>query len=149
MKTKKSISKILLIAMVAVFTGCSKFEEGGLVKKADENIPGTWTLSQYQRNGVDETDSIQVSNFTETYSENGAFLRSYNHTGGTETEDGTWSINDDNEDIHLSDVSSINNFSTHHSTLSTSAVHVLKLTEDELWYTFDNGGDTHEFHFVK
>lgn len=150
MKTKKSVSKIILIALVAVFTGCSKYDEGGLVGKADERIIGTWKLDQYHRNGADETSTLYISNYHEIYYEDGTIAHSYvEQDGDNHADTGKWSFKNDNREIHTSDLSSIGDFSPIHSSVSSSTFHILKLDKDDYWYYFENGGDTHEFRFKK
>ena len=64
-------------------------------------------------------------------------------------EEGEFSINEDDMSIHISGVSSIADFSDAHSTLSTSTVDVITIDDTEYVYSFENGGDKHEFRFMK
>ena len=64
-------------------------------------------------------------------------------------ETGKFSINEDDMSIHISDVSSIADFSAANSTLSTSTVDVITIDNTEYVYSFENGGDMHEFRFIK
>ena len=148
LKKLKTYFAIFLIAFI--FTSCEKYAEGGAVKKSDKRIIGAWTFSSYLRNGTNETDLVYISNLKETYTDGGVYSRSYNLLDGTPfSEDGSWSFASDNLSVNISNVSSLGEFSAANSTLSASSYTIKKLTKDEYWYTFDNGGDTHEFHFVK
>jgi len=64
-------------------------------------------------------------------------------------ETGKFDIKEDDMSIHISDVSSIADFSDHHSTLSSSILHVETINDTEFVYSFENGGDNHEFRFIK
>jgi len=59
-----------------------------------------------------------------------------------------WIFSEDQRSLHISDVRSIEDFSNAHSTLSSAVLYILKLTESEYWYEFENGGDNHEFRFI-
>lgn len=116
----------------------------------EEHIEGTWELQSYLRNDVDETPEMKIEEYLETYQFDGTYTRSYidgNQNPVQET--GEFSINEENSSIHISDVSSISEFSEEHSTLSTSTIDVLILDETEYAYSFENGGDKHEFRFFK
>ena len=116
----------------------------------EDYIAGTWELKTYLRNGVEETSNINISDYKETYILYEVYLRSY--TDGKQQsleETGKFDINQDDMSIHISDVSSIADFSNHHSTLSTSIIHVETINETEFVYSFENGGDRHEFRFIK
>ena len=145
-------SKVLFLVMAGLIllSQCATYEDGGSIKKASDNILGTFNFSTYIRNGVDETNTVLVTNYSESYLEGGTLNREYtDDEGQNESESGRWTFNEDNTAISISDVSSIGEWSAEHSTLSTSSVTVLRLNETELWYQFENGGDTHEFRFLK
>jgi len=139
---------VLSIVLTATMMSCSKYEEGGLVSRAEKSLTeNPWNLSQYLRNGDDETDQLLISNFIETFSESGEITRSYVDTDGDNfNESGTWSFDNDKKQVNITGVSSVE-LTDETSTVSTSDYNVIKLTKDEFWYSFENGGDTHEFHF--
>ena len=68
-------------------------------------------------------------------------------SGDPKNESGTWSLDSDKMKIGVSGTGSYE-LTAQTSTVSTSSYIILKLTKDELWYEFDNGGSTHEFHLV-
>jgi hypothetical protein len=131
----------LLLAML--FTSCSDV-------LPEDHIAGTWELKSYARNNIDETSEIKIANYEETYILGGTFQRNYlDGKQNQVNETGKFDINEDNRTIHLSDISSIADFSNDHSTLSTSAINVVILEETEFVYSFENGGDKHAFRFIK
>jgi len=102
------------------------------------------------RNNVDETSEMHISEYEESYSLDGVYSRNY--VDGKQNlveEEGEFSINEDDMSIHISGVSSIADFSDAHSTLSTSTVDVITIDDTEYVYSFENGGDKHEFRFMK
>ena len=134
---------LFILALTALFTSCSDV-------LIEDYIAGSWELKTYLRNDVDETPEIYVSNYMETYVVDGTLSRRYVDGKKLLTEEsGKFSINEDNMTIHVSDISSIADFSEHHSTLSSSILKVETIDETEFVYTFENGGDKHEFRFLK
>ena len=139
MKSKVMIS--LFLAML--FTSCSDV-------LIEDYIAGTWELKGYARNNIDETSEIHIAGYEETYILGGTFQRNYLDGKQNQVDEtGKFDINEDNRTIHLSDISSIADFSNEHSTLSTSTIKVVILDETEFVYSFENGGDKHAFRFIK
>ena len=151
MKTTKKVSyRILILGLVVFFTtGCEKYEEGGLVSKAEKRLTeNKWKLDKYFRNGNGETSQLLISNFIETFSEGGTLTRSYTDKHGDPfSETGVWQFDNDKQQINLTGVGSVE-LTDQTSTVSSSDYNILKLKNDELWYYYENGGDSHEFHFV-
>ena len=139
MKTK---GLVIVLASV-LFTSCSDV-------LIEDNIAGTWELKAYLRNDVEETSEINISDYEESYALAETYSRRY--IDGKQQlveETGKFDINEDDMSIHISDVSSIADFSDHHSTLSSSIIHVETINETEFVYSYENGGDNHEFRFIK
>lgn len=150
MKTDKQVV-LILMSLIAIFmTGCEMFDEGGLVSKADKRISAhSWQLSQYLRNGNDETSLLLISGFNETFMDNGSVMRSYtDKDGNVDSETGTWTFDSGNNQIKLTGLSSIE-LTDQSSTVTSSVYNILRLKKDEMWYYYDNGGARHEFHFIK
>ncbi|MBN4073153.1 hypothetical protein JYT74_03820, partial [Crocinitomix catalasitica] len=85
---------------------------------------------------------------TETFASGGILSRSYIDTSGDPySESGDWSLDSDKQEISISSVSSIE-LTAETSTVSTSQYIIVKLTKDDLWYNYENGGDNHEFHLI-
>jgi hypothetical protein len=138
------LSILIFTALLAV--SCKKYENGGSLRKAEDNLTGsTWKLDSYHRNGNDETSSLLISGFTEQFTSEGVIVRSYTDQDGDPfTESGTWQFDSDKMQINLTGVGSIE-LTEETSTVSTSDYDILKLDKDELWYSYSNGGDLHEF----
>ena len=137
---------VWMLTTMLVFTACSKDDEP-LIK---DYLGGMWQLNQYLRNGIDETSNINISSYVEDYQAEGVFSRSYlDWEDSPVTETGKYVINEETKSVHLSDISSIDQFSEEHSTLSYSSVMVIKFNNSEMVYTFENGGASHEFRFIK
>lgn len=130
--------------------GCKKYADGGLVGKADKRLSAnSWKLDQYYRNGVDETSQLLISNFSETFSENGSITRSYvDRNGDPFSETGSWAFDSDQMQINLTGVGSIE-LTDQTSTVSASDYNIVRLKAGELWYFYDNGGSRHEFHLIE
>jgi len=149
---KKSVSIILTALAIVLATSCSKSEtypDGGDLDMAEKNIRKSWKLTSYLRNGVNETNLVLITSYTESYDSQGVYTRSYIKEDQTQVaEDGVYSFTADLYELRISDVSSISGFSAANSTLSSSAYKILKLTETEFRYSFINGSDEHEFRFI-
>jgi hypothetical protein len=144
------ISSVLLVCTLLMIIGsCSKYENGGIIKKAEKHLTTpTWKLTNYLRNGIDETSSLHISNLTEHYMSDGILHRNYvDQNGDNQQQTGTWELIDDNSNLKIDGIGSID-LSPQTGTVSASQIHILKLTKEEFWYNFTNGSDEHEFHFA-
>ncbi|MGC6432724.1 MAG: hypothetical protein ACON4M_00855 [Crocinitomicaceae bacterium] len=144
----KKISFLLITGLILL--SCKKFDQGGLVSKTSKNLEDkTWKLDKYYRDGVDETTMLLITNFEETFNNDGSLMRSYTDNDGEQvSETGKWTSQKDDKLLKISDVSSID-LLDEISTVSSSEYNILKLKKDEFWYTYENGGSTHEFRMVK
>ncbi len=150
MQVQRIVGAIIIAGlMTATFTSCKKYENGGLVGKAEKRLTAnTWKLDKYLRNGNDATSTLVISNFTEQFQEGGVLIRNYiDKDGDPFSETGSWQFDNDKEQVNLTGVGSLE-LSDQNSTVSTSDYNIIKLKKKELWYTYDNGGDNHEFHFI-
>lgn len=146
---KRGLKLFVIFLMLCVFAvSCKKYENGGPIRKAEKNLTNTWKIDKYYFDGTDATSALLITNFTETFSEGGSYSRDYNDASGDpKNETGTWSLDNDKMNIGVSGTGSYE-LTAQTSTVSTSSYDILKLTKDELWYSFENGGNTHEFHLV-
>lgn len=144
----KKISFLLITGLILL--SCKKFDQGGLVSKTSKNLEDkTWKLDKYYRDGVDETTMLLITNFEETFNNDSSLMRSYTDNDGEQvSETGKWTSQKDDKLLKISDVSSID-LLDEISTVSSSEYNILKLKKDEFWYTYENGGSTHEFRMVK
>ena len=141
--------KMLSVTLVLFLMGCEKYESGGLISKTEKNLVKTWTLQKYLRNNTDVTSTILISNYEETYRTNNTYLRTYvNKNKANVSETGAWKLETEQRIIQISGVSSID-ITTQTGTISASNRTITKLTDNEFWYTFVNGGDKHEFRLIK
>ncbi len=151
MKTIKLLTSIILSGLfVLTFNSCKKYDEGGLISKADKRLTAhTWKFDKYLRNANDETSQLLISNFTENFAENGTITRSYTDSNGDPfTESGTWIFDSGKNQIKLTGVGSIE-LTNQTSTVTSSDYNIIRLKKEELWYYYENGGDRHEFRLVK
>ena len=143
-KVLKGFGFFMMASLLMI--SCKKYDNGGTLRKAEKNLTNTWEIDSYYLDGVDNTSNLLISNFTETFSDEGAYSRSYNDASGDLKNDtGSWSLDDNKSKINVSGAGSYE-LTAQTSTVSTSDYNILKLTKDELWYEFENGGSTHEFH---
>jgi len=144
---KKVIGVILTLTTVLMFS-CKKYENGGRLAKAEKNVTQTWKIDSYYMDGVDQTAALLITNFTETFADGGTYTRSYTDASGDlENKNGAWELENDKSLINISGIGSFE-LTEETSTVSASEYTILKLDEEELWYNFSNGGNTHEFHMV-
>ena len=144
------MKKLLLLAFTTVLMlSCEKYEEGGLKRKAEDRLSeNEWSLSVYIRNGTDESNSLLISGYTESYSSDGSYTRTYtDEDNQVEVESGQWQMDSDNDKIDISNIGSLE-LTEETNTVSASDYNILKLKDGELWYSFQNGGDTHEFRLT-
>jgi hypothetical protein len=144
------MKKLLLLAFTTVLMlSCEKYEEGGLKRKAEDRLSeNEWSLSAYLRNGTDESNSLLISGYTESYSSDGSYTRTYtDEDNQIEVESGQWQMDSDNDQIDISNIGSLE-LTEETNTVSASDYNILKLKDGELWYSFQNGGDTHEFRLT-
>ena len=148
MKRLNLIVAVIAIFSLGVFVACKKYTEGGTLNKAEKNIVQTWKLDSYYFNNVDKTSTLLITNFKETYAEDGTYTRTYTDSSGDPiTQLGSWSLQSDNAVIKVSGTGSFE-LSVETSSVSASEYTILQLTKDALWYEFTNGSDEHEFHLV-
>lgn len=150
MNTKKVIGLLLIFGFLTVMiSSCKKYDEGGQVSKTEKNLKNSWKLQKYLRNGNDETAIMIIKNYEETYSDNDMYYRTYiDSDNELFTENGFWKFDKEQKRLMISGVSSLE-ITDNTGTVSSSHYNILKLDKDEFWYHYTNGGDRHEFQFVK
>jgi len=148
MKNRMKMAILVLIVTPFTFLSCKKYENGGSYGKAEKNIANTWVFEAYYQDGIDKTPDLIITNYQETYVDDGTLTRSFTDEDGDPiSQVGTYSFADDKSRISLSGIGSIE-LTNETSTVSTSQYDILKLTDNELWYDYENGGNRHEFHLV-
>lgn len=144
----KNLIRFSYLLLIIGFGACQSFDDGGLVSKADNRLVNSWALQSYLLNGTDATSSINISDLKEIYHEDGTYERSYTDKDGAPfTESGVYELPDKADVINISSVSSLE-LSDQNSTVSSDHYNIKRLKKDEYWYSYTNGGATHEFHFI-
>lgn len=148
-KSIKIIIGILSVSVLVIATeGCRKYEDGPMIslRSKTKRLQRAWVLESYLRNDVDETSQLLISNYGETYNEDGSIDRSYTDSDGNPfAERGSWQLENKKEQISVTGIGSIE-WTSQTSTVSSSTYNILRLTSKELWYYYDNGGNRHEIH---
>lgn len=147
---KIAIGIVIIVGMIGIMPGCKKYEDGPAIslKSKTKRVVNTWKLEAYYWNGIESTSSLLISGYEESYSDGGNYSRSYiDKDGDFFSESGDWEFDDKKDNLVISGVSSIE-LSDNNSTVTNSRVTILRLKTKELWYEFENGGDTHEFHLT-
>lgn len=147
MKKLFKVLGVLLLAVV-VLNSCQKYDNGGTKARAEKNIKKSWKIDSYYLDDVDNTSELLITNFVETFNDDGSYTRTYiDASGDPIDQSGTWSLDEDKSLINVSGTGSYE-LTAQTSTVSTSDYTLLKLKKNEMWYKFSNGGSTHEFHLV-
>jgi hypothetical protein len=138
MKIKSRIQSILIlgvIASVALFESCQKYEDGPAIsfRSRAERVANTWKIDNYKVNENDMTSL--VTDYRETFSKDG----NYSYTTGATAGTGSWTFQNDDKEIKLV---GITNQEDH-------TLFILKLEEKEFWYYYMDGTDKHLFHLIK
>lgn len=150
MKKTASLAICALFVSVSMVTvvGCKKYEDGPAIsfRSKQHRVVNTWALETYFQDGVDKTSELTVTNYTEIYNEDGSCKRTFNDASGDFVDQpGTWAFSDDKAKININGIGSVE-LSQSLGTVSASSITLLRLKEKEMWYKFDNGGHSHEFH---
>jgi hypothetical protein len=142
----KSFNKFtFLFFTVFLFIACSNDDE---IDNYDLLTANTWKLQKYLRNGNDETSEIIIQNFTEQFIHGGTFKRSYfDKDRNPFNETGEWQFDENQSQVKVTEVSSVQ-FTDETSTVSSSDYNIKRLNQSIFWYTYQNGGDFHEFQFA-
>ena len=145
--TMKTISLLRLLTLCLFFIGFASCQKDSSLAQNQKNIKKLWKLDQYFVNSVDKTSSLLISSYDESYTDNGKYDRSYNDKNGNKVvQNGSYSFENANH-LKISGVGSIE-FSNS-GTASSSYYDIQKLTETELWYSYTNGNDKHEFRLSR
>jgi hypothetical protein len=110
MKHLFKLSLVALLALTAVVSSCSKYDEGSNFSliSAKGRMAGDWKLSSYTVNGSDYTSSMGTVNVT--IDKDGTYkgTASYVVFGSTVTDnfDGTWEFNSDKTTVSMKETGS-------------------------------------------
>ncbi len=99
MKHLFKLSLVALLALTAVVSSCSKYEEGSnfSILSAKARLAGDWKLTSYTVNGTDYTSNLGTRLVTIEKDGTYSGSDSYDIFGSTftDTYNGTWLFNDD------------------------------------------------------
>ena len=134
MKKSMLLGTMLLLLFVAGLQGCKKYADGPTVsfRSRAERLANTWKVDNYKKNGTDYTSL--VTNYTETFSKNGAYAYDWSLLNGS----GTWKFQSKDEEVKL----------TSSDGQSSRTLTILKLEEKSFWYSTVEGNDTYEYHMI-
>src|SRR5574343_80671 len=110
MKHLFKLSLVALLALTAVVSSCSKYDEGSNFSliSAKGRMAGDWKLSSYTVNGSDYTSSMGTVNVT--LDKDGTYKGTAVYTvfGSTVTDnfDGTWEFNSDKTTVSMKETGS-------------------------------------------
>lgn len=145
---KKIVQVLCLSIVVIAFNSCDKYDEGGAKKKSTANLTNVWEIESYMQDGTDKTSELLITNFNETFADNGTYARFYSNGAGDEiSETGSWTLVEDNANVNFSGGGTYD-LTTGVSGVSTSTYVILKLTKKKFWYSFTAGTISHEFHMI-
>lgn len=147
---KNIVLKTLVVGILFFVSGCKKYDDGGWVSKADNRLSEhPWRLESYFEAGVEKTSLLLISSFAESFNSDGTMSRSFiDSDGDLITQVGTWNFDNNNYQIKLNGIGSIE-LTDETNTVSSSDYNIIRLKGHELWYEYENGGVLHEFHLIK
>lgn len=127
MKTKSLLALFVFSLLIFGASSCKK----DVLTANEKNIKKQWKLDAYLLNSVDKTASLTISAYSESYTDNAKYDRSYTDKNGTKvTQNGSWEF-ESAQRLHISGIGSIE--FTANGTASSSYYDIIKLTETELW----------------
>lgn len=134
MKKIIRISSLMMLLFVVALQGCKKYTNGPVVsfRTRSERLANTWKVDNYKKNGTDYTSL--VTNYTETFSKNGAYAYDWSLLSGS----GTWKFQSKDEEVKL----------TGSDGQSSRTLTILKLEEKSFWYSTVDGNDSYEYHMI-
>ena len=138
----KKLLGFLFIAGLVSMTSCQKYEEGGVVKKAEKTLVKEWAMERAFKN----SSSVEVVNANTQIgevTENWYFYEdgTCKTEDGTSTLNGTWSLSDDSKSLTV-------NINSPSSKASTEVYEILKLTkgsDGELIWQQTIGSDEYRY----
>lgn len=113
---------------------CQKYPENSLInlQSRTERVSNNWKVDNYKLNDVDYTSL--VTDYTERFTKAGDYSYNWGIISGT----GTWSFQNDDEEIQITGISNQKSYT----------LVILKLEEKQFWYYYMDGNDKKEFHLI-
>ena len=140
----KKINSILLALTIALtslftFTSCKKGTDDPVVslKTRKDRFTNTWTLTKYEKNGT--VQDINGTTYTYLVKNDGTLTQTIEGSifgfATKTTREGTWSFQNDDEDVKITIGS------------STEIYNIQRLASKELWLKNTEGSNTHIYYF--
>ncbi|TND10331.1 MAG: hypothetical protein FD123_579 [Bacteroidetes bacterium] len=142
---------VVFIVSAATVTSCKKYEDGPMLslRTKTHRVVNDWKLETYYLDDVNKTDSLGISNYTESFKDDGTVLRSFiSVAGDTVSDTCTWAFANKKENLELTGADSLE-ISEQIGFVTPANLKILRLKEKELWYSFEKNGATHEFHLLQ
>jgi hypothetical protein len=138
----KKLIGLLFLGSVLIFPSCKKFEEGGKIKKAEENLVKEWAMERAYKNG----NSVEVVNANPQIgevTENWIFREDGTCTteDGNSTLTGTWALSSNSEVLTVE----ITSPSSKASTQSYTIMKLTKGSDGELIWEHSIGSDNYRY----
>lgn len=134
---------IALASFCALLTisSCKKYEEGPYLsfKSREDRISNTWGIDRIYKND-EELTVTQQEGWKWTFSKNGTISRRFFFMGIHYIANGTWSLESDDEEIHITLTSPLYD--------EDSIWVITKLMEDKLWVKYSDNGDNYELRLT-
>jgi len=144
MKTLRNLALLSLVAFMFVGTGCKKYEEGPTIsfrsKKA--RVVNDWHVKKEYKNGKDVTDD-NLDLYYLFEDDNTGKITHIIHSGLgdiTSNNNFKWDFNSDKTKLIITWLDDDGNPD------GTEEYTILKLYENEMWWKYQNGDDTYEYH---
>lgn len=152
MKNKKWITHLKVtsfsLVLILFLSGCSGNEPDG-TKNRYNLVTRDWVFESYFINGNEASDHLLISNIFEEYRRDGVYQYSYvSASGKATTNSNPWMLSDDEKIVMLNDFVPVAGFSKEIETLRLTELLIVKLSNDLLWYSFEDSVGIHEFHYV-
>jgi hypothetical protein len=139
---KKLLFAIFIMAtMTLTFSSCGKYEDGPKISFASKKsrLAGDWKVEKFLYNESDQTAAyffFNGTNATMDIEKDGK----YKLIASWGTENGTWKLGEDKDDV---------TFTPDNSGNSANTYRILRLKSKELWWKqTQSNGDVEETHFV-
>lgn len=125
-----------LFAFIFIFVSCKKYEEGPSfsLRTKTARVVNVWMIDKDIENGTQVALTADDLDDSWEFKKDGAFI--YTDPGNS-TSTGTWAFTSDKKQIVLT-------FSPPNPL--TLSLTILRLTNDEFWFTTMNGSDKSEIH---
>lgn len=147
MKTTLKFGVAAIVIASAIVSSCGKYEEGPKISLASKKgrVANTWKIEAFLQDGVDKTADYRLVVASESYDmkKDGAYTTTQTYTllggGLTSTDNGTWELIDDNENLKM--LSS-------QTGATADTMKIIRLKSNEMWLRSVSGTPVSEMHLV-